>query len=283
MRGLLAIRVKGVGVAGGSPEHLCRDPCKVRIEPLDLDWRPSRPWGVARYESLMAIRPLRGIAGGTPIYCPGGSSHCYKLEHVGVVTGFWERGCETLAAHIVLCGANLVETRMGPWMEALRYYLDDHVTIIAVDKLVAGKGYCADPLHNPFFHEGGATIVYELYEQIGVPDALVVPGYPALLESIRVGYERLIKLGLVDEPPRIYAVDMGIGVPRWLVDSLDLVEVLVRDPELLSRARSSLRQAGLPDNVDERLEAARIRLLESGEIGRDEVVVTVLTPHWDTS
>ncbi len=272
---LLAVRVRGL-VVEASVEQLCNDPCRVRLYPLYPEWRPSRGWGVSRYTSLMAIEPLLGAAGATPLICPS-STHCYKLEYVSMYAPFWDRGAETLASHVVLCSPLSIETRSGPWVESLKGYLGDRIAVLEVDaeKVEARGGYCADVLHNPFFHEGGATLVYELYEQLGTVDAIVAPGYPALLESIRVGYERLSDLGLVEEPPRVYAVDVGVGVPRWLASSIELYEV--KRPRDAEKGAVSLRTLGLKaTRLSSLLEAARIELLEMGELGKDEVVVTLL-------
>ncbi len=271
MAKVLALDVKMVGLRAGGPEGLCPNPCRSRLLVLDAEWRPSAPWGIARYKTLLAVEPVLGAAGGTPLVCPWGGSHCYKVESVGL-HGFWGRGAETLAAHAELCGAMLACTVDGPWVEALRAMMP-RVSIVVGE---APGAYCADPLHNPFFHEGGATLAYELYEQVGVPDAIVAPGYPALLESLRVGYERLAELGLLEEPPRIYAVDVGVGVPRWLASSLELYEVSVGRRHVEEASRG-LREARLPATPLSALaEAARLELLSSGELGRDERVVTIL-------
>ena len=268
---VLALDVKTVGLRAGCPEGLCENPCRVKLLLLDPEWRPEAPWGIARYTSLLAIRPVLGAAGGTPLVCPWGSRHCYKVESVGLY-GFWGRGAETLASHIEACGASLVYTLDGPWLEALQAMSPRALVVVGE----APGAYCGDPLHNPFFHEGGATLAYELYEQVGGLDAIVTPGYPALLESLRVGYERLAELGLVEEPPRIYAVDVGVGIPRWLVDSLDLVEVSV-GRRAVEEAERGLREARLPATPLAALaEAARLELLSSGELGRDEVVAVIL-------
>ena len=270
----LPVEVKGSGVRGAGIDDVCSDPCRLRLLLLDPDWKPAAPWGVSRYTSIMGVVPALGAAGGTPLVCPWGYSHCYKIEAVGYM-GFWGRGVETLAAHAERCGATIVWSVEGPWLDALKVYLPRAV-ILAGGSGPPPGAYCADPLHNPFFHEGGATLAYELYEQMGVVDALVVPGYPAILESIKVGYERLVELGLVEEPPRVYAFDVGVGVPRWLADRLELVEVRVGEGEARDAAEA-LRASRLPyAGLAGYAEAARLKLLEMGELGRDERVAIVI-------
>ncbi len=271
-RRVIAVSTKwGINAVAVQPEALCDNPCRYRLLLEYPEWSPRAPWGVRRYTGLMAVEPIHGVAGGTPVYCP--SSHCYKLEYIGPFTGFWDRGAETLAAHMSLCDASLVWTRRGPWVEAIRSYAR-RVSLLETES-EPPEGYCADILHNPFFHEGGATLVYEVYEQIGVPDAIIAPGFAPLLESIRVGLERLEALGFLEDQPRIYAVDVGMGIPRWLVDSLDLIEVYTPRTSIERGARS-LQHLGFK-GADPRVEAARILLLESGEIGRDERIIVILT------
>ncbi len=270
----LPVEVKGSGVRGASVEDVCSDPCRLRLLLLDPEWRPEAPWGVERYARLMAVRPVLGAAGGTPLVCPWGYTHCYKLESAGYM-GFWGRGAETLASHLEMCSAGMVWTLEGPWLGALRVYAPRASVIVGGEP--PPGAYCADPLHNPFFHEGGATLAYELYEQTrGELDAIVAPGYPALLESLRVGYERLEELGLVEEPPRVYAFDVGVGIPRWLSEPLELIETRVY-PDEAEAAVEPLQAARLPAHrLAAYAEAARLKLLEAGELGRDERVAILI-------
>ena len=65
--------------------------------------------------------------------------------------------------------------------------------------------------HNwqPFFIEGTKTLAFELWEQSGfkAPDAVVVPvGYGSNVLGLWIGFNELLRAGVVDRVPRIYAV-----------------------------------------------------------------------------
>ena len=60
---------------------------------------------------------------------------------------------------------------------------------------------------NPYFIEGEKTMAYEAYEQIGSVDYIVAPlGSGTLLLGLYKGYEELVELGVLNEMPRIIAV-----------------------------------------------------------------------------
>ena len=60
---------------------------------------------------------------------------------------------------------------------------------------------------NPLYIVGHATVAYEVYEDHGVPDYVVVPiGSGGLLLAIAYGFELLRKCGLVEKMPRIIGV-----------------------------------------------------------------------------
>jgi len=71
--------------------------------------------------------------------------------------------------------------------------------------------------HNPYTPEGGRTISYEIYEQLGgLPDVVVVPvGGGGLLGSMWRGFKELEILGLVDrkELPRMVGVQAAGCAP----------------------------------------------------------------------
>jgi len=65
--------------------------------------------------------------------------------------------------------------------------------------------------HNwqPFFIEGTKTLAFELWEQLEfkTPDAVVVPvGYGSNVLGLWIGFNELLRAGVVDRAPRIYAV-----------------------------------------------------------------------------
>ena len=71
--------------------------------------------------------------------------------------------------------------------------------------------------HNPYILEGGKTIAYEIYEQLGrLPDVVVVPvGGGGLVGSVWKGFKELEILGLVDrtELPKMVGVQAAGCAP----------------------------------------------------------------------
>jgi len=60
---------------------------------------------------------------------------------------------------------------------------------------------------NPFTIEGYKTLAYEVYEQMQLPDSIVVPvGSGTLLVGIWKGFRELKKLGLINNVPRFIGV-----------------------------------------------------------------------------
>ena len=67
--------------------------------------------------------------------------------------------------------------------------------------------YYVAHLWNPLYIVGHATIAYEVYEDIGVPDYVIVPvGSGGLLLGVVYGFEKLRDLGLTNKVPRVIAV-----------------------------------------------------------------------------
>jgi threonine synthase len=59
----------------------------------------------------------------------------------------------------------------------------------------------------PYVVEATRTVAYEIFEQIGVPDWIAVPiGAGPLLAGIREGFEDLRALGVVEQVPRLLAL-----------------------------------------------------------------------------
>jgi len=74
--------------------------------------------------------------------------------------------------------------------------------------------YLATTGLNPYFLEGLKTIAFEVFEQLGVPDMVVVPtGTGGLLTAIHKGFEELRMLGVVDRVPRMVAAQAAAVAP----------------------------------------------------------------------
>lgn len=67
---------------------------------------------------------------------------------------------------------------------------------------------------HPFGPEGYKTIAYEIYCELGVPEAVYVPtGYGELLFGVWKGFAELVRLGLTPVVPRLYACEPAAGGP----------------------------------------------------------------------
>lgn len=79
-----------------------------------------------------------------------------------------------------------------------------------------GDAVYASHMWNPYFIEGLKTLAYECFEQVGLPDAVVVPvGSGGLLLGIYGGFCELKKLGLIDNVPAIIAVQTAGYTPVY--------------------------------------------------------------------
>jgi threonine synthase len=74
--------------------------------------------------------------------------------------------------------------------------------------------YTAVPTGNPYGIEGYKTLAFETYEQIGVPDVVVVPtAYGEGFAGIWAGFALLREIGVTDRAPRMVAVEPAGGGP----------------------------------------------------------------------
>ncbi|WP_432094033.1 threonine synthase [Streptomyces sp. bgisy100] len=65
-----------------------------------------------------------------------------------------------------------------------------------------------------FGPEGYKTVAYEIFTELGVPQAVFVPtGYGELLFGIWKGFAELVRLGLADRTPRVYSCEPAAGGP----------------------------------------------------------------------
>ena len=163
---------------------------------------------------------------------------------------------------------------------------------------------------NPWFIEGTVTVAYEVAEEKGLPDAVVVPvASGTLLLGIHQGFARMEILGMVnDDHPRIIAVQAAGTTPLYerlhghrppghsrLVDALRVPDpprlaeiagaiedtggdVVVVDDQMVSRAIRSLLSMGLVvEPTSATVFAALEEALEQGLIDKGETVLVPLT------
>ncbi len=77
----------------------------------------------------------------------------------------------------------------------------------AVDEQLATDYTSLDEFATPYRHEGAKTIAFELVADLdGAPDVVVVPtGSGEVLAGIHKGFDELIRIGAIDELPRLVA------------------------------------------------------------------------------
>ncbi len=167
---------------------------------------------------------------------------------------------------------------------------------------------------NPFRLEGQKTIAYEIVDEIGTPDAVILPvGNAGNISAIFKGFEEFREIGLIDKIPRMIGIQaegaspvfrafrdrredvipfenpetiataIRIGNPvnakkalRAVYRSEGLVEV-VSDQEIIS-AQKVLAKNGIGvEPASAASLAGLIKLSRMGEINRDATVVCIAT------
>ncbi|MEM1592399.1 MAG: threonine synthase [Candidatus Bathyarchaeia archaeon] len=212
-------------------------------------------------------------------------------------------------AQAIAYGAKVVQIR-GNFDKALEMVLklsEEHKEIYLLNSI------------NPFRIEGQKTIAYEICDQLNLnsPDVVVVPvGNAGNISAIWKGFTEFYELDLVDRLPRMMGIQAEGAAPiaRAIKSGEDKI-VPVEKPETIASAirigapvswKKALRaikgSGGTAETVSdyEILEAQKLlarsegifvepasaasiaglkKLVENGEIDRDEVVVCVTTGH----
>jgi threonine synthase len=77
----------------------------------------------------------------------------------------------------------------------------------AIEAVKQKESFYASHVYNPFFYQGTKTYSYEIWEQMGEPDVLIVPvGNGTLLLGAYYGFKDLLEMGAVRKIPKIVAV-----------------------------------------------------------------------------
>lgn len=98
----------------------------------------------------------------------------------------------------------------------------------------AQSNYYASHCYNPLFLHGTKTFAYEVCEQLGwqSPDVVVLPaGNGTLVLGCYLGFEHLLKSGVIDKMPRIIAVQAQSCAPLFKAWEKDLAVPEVVIPE----------------------------------------------------
>ena len=206
-------------------------------------------------------------------------------------------------AQIAVYGAKLVKVE-GPRERAAQ----------AAQEAAAQGAYYASHYYNPFTLEGLKTIAYEICEQLGwrAPDNLILPvGHGTLLLGAYRGFNDLLTAGLIEKPPRLFAIQAETCAPlyeayqRGLDDAFPIEKdetvaegisiaqpvrgrqilaavretggaVLAVDDETTLHARDQLARRGLYVEPTSAAAIAALRQLR-GPIGPEEITVVPLT------
>jgi len=120
-------------------------------------------------------------------------------------------------AQIEMYGAKL-ERIPGPRYKSTEAVLD----------AVSNGAVYASHAYNPAYLLGQQAFAWEMWEQLGksVPDAVVIPtGQGGLMMGAWLGFRRLHRAGMINQMPRIYAVQTEIVSPihQAFKDGLDYV------------------------------------------------------------
>jgi threonine synthase len=169
----------------------------------------------------------------------------------------------------------------------------------------------------PYYSEGSKTLAYEVAEQLGwqAPDHVVVPvASGSLLTKVHKGFGELIKLGLIDEKttrvsaaqaegcspvasaylrgddfvspvkPNTIAKSLGIGNPADGIYAIDIIKktggtaATVTDDEVVDAIKLLAETEGIFTETAGGVTIGVLqKLAESGQIGKDETVVALIT------
>lgn len=225
----------------------CGSPLHIEFE---RSWAP-RGRGVARYSSMLPVEPLRSLGeGSTPAVARsvGGLKAWFKLEYLNPTGSFKDRGTSlaialghslgfrrvvedtsgntgiSVAAYSSLYGmeATIVMPAYAPVGKKMLVralgarVLETPTRGDAAEKvleLASRKGvFYVAHTWNPLYIEGAKTVAFEVYEDGFRGGAIVAPvGSGGLFLGIYRGFLELRELGLIDEIPRMIAVQ-GVSV-----------------------------------------------------------------------
>ena len=147
----------------------------------------------------------------------------------------------------------VVEGRFG---DAREVYEREREELPAAD---AETWFPAGAFDSPFRHEGVKPVYFELVEQLGwtVPDAILVPvGHGSVISGLWKAAREFETLGLVDDTPRLYAVQpdgcapvveavhSGSDPERWAFPDTVVGDLEVPDPAGGFPAAEAVRSSG---------------------------------------
>jgi len=272
---------------------------------------------IRRYAQLLPVKELPAVhVGWTPIVKKsiGGVEVNFKLEYLSIGGSFKDRGAYVSVAKAKELGmegiivdssgnAGISFSLMGllskmgvdvfvpknapegkksllKLLQANVHEVDGDRMDVNREAIQAEKSGLAYVGHwwNPFFIEGEKTMAYEACEQIGSVDYVVVPlGSGTILLGLYKGYEELVKLGVLDEMPKIVAVQacgyarvcQEFGVIKKCVDKSKLADgIAITDPPRREQIVQAIKRTNGHCIIveDEEIEESLVELTELGFI-----------------
>ena len=112
-------------------------------------------------------------------------------------------------------------------------------TTKAVLQAVSNGAVYASHAYNPVYLLGQQSFAWEIWEQFGgeAPDAIVIPvGQGGLLMGAWLGFRRLMRAGLIQRLPRLYAAQPELLSPVKAAFSAGLAEIPEAVPKGISQA-----------------------------------------------
>jgi threonine synthase len=246
------------GWRGGRDKYYWR--CPRCGSPLGLEyerkWEPDkRVWGMARYSSMLPLKPLLVLGeGGTPLVERriSGLRMLFKLEYLNPTGSFKDRGTSLALAYARSLGYGVVVedtsgntgASVAAYASALgmksRIYMPrtapegkkSLVRLLGGEVVEApSRGEAAEMVleeagkrgvfyvahtWSPFYVEAPKTIVFEAYEQGARPAAVVAPvGSGGLLLGLYKGFKELVEEGLAERLPVLVAVQGYSNAPVY--------------------------------------------------------------------
>ncbi|MDK2372234.1 MAG: threonine synthase [Candidatus Korarchaeota archaeon] len=280
-----------------------------RRKPLGVSWAlfRTRRFGVWRYKELLPrVRPITMGEGGTPLIKIG-EGLWVKFEGSNPTGSFKDRGM-TVAVSLakeagvksVICASTgntsasvaAYASRAGmrsfvvlPREKVAKGKLAQAVlhgaTIVEIDgpfdaaldvvMKVSGRESGLYPLNsiNPWRLEGQKTLAFEIADEIGVPDWVVLPvGNAGNISAIWKGFKEMRELGLIDKMPRLAGIQAAGASPIARALKKGLSEPIFNDnPETVATAI----RIGRPVNWPKAFKALResrgvVEIVTDGEI-----------------
>ncbi len=146
----------------------------------------------------------------------------------------------------------------------------------------AERHFYASHVWNPFFFQGTKTYAFEIWEQLGftAPDALIVPtGHGTLLIGAFLGFQDLLKNGLIARLPRMIAVQAAGCAPIYRMWRDQLPEIppassgdtvaegiAIAEPTRASQILDIVRETGgeVVSVTDHEIEKALLKICNQG-------------------